>query len=477
MQGQRAASWLSKLSIRWILPAAVVIPVFAVALILTLLAYRSGQHTASELAAQSVRQIHERIENHLNHLMNLPPAIDQLNALRLRDGRLALDEPSRNRLSVFQTLQIFPEVSSIVLGSDHGQVMWVIRYPGETTYEYAIKRSPDAPMQEYTMGADGRIGNTPLRSYRFDAVGRPWYRAAIEAEGPTWGNVYIWVRGGKGVTLGVSYVEPYRDTSGKILGVVNCELTLADISTFLKRLEIGKTGMAFIMERDGNLVATSVGLNCMKDGLARLPAAEASDPRIVAATRALVAEPGALGAIDAMQIKEVRINGRPTLMAVSPYHNRRNLDWLVVTLVPDSDFLADIQSARMRSLWIGAAAILLRLASGSLWPCGCSIPFSPSSLTPAAWVRAASRSTSTATTTAKSHSFLPPSTKWPTACRIACACVTHWIWQWRSSRVSCQVKRHGSMDSTSPPAPSTATKPGAIITIISVSKAWARIRS
>ena len=85
----------SKLSIRWILPAAVVAPVFAVALVLTLLAYRTGQRTANELAGDSIRQIHARIEGHLNHLMDLPPAINQLNRARLRDGRMTLDDPGQ----------------------------------------------------------------------------------------------------------------------------------------------------------------------------------------------------------------------------------------------------------------------------------------------------------------------------------------------------------------------------------------------
>src|SRR5262245_54189720 len=248
-----AHSWLSRLSIRWILPVAVVLPVLVVALILTWLSYRTGQKTANELAGQSIRQIHERIESHLQHLMDRPTAINQLNLSHLREGVIALDDPGRSRKPVFETLETFPDVSSIVLGSATGQVMWVIRYPGETTYEYAIKSAPDAPMHEFAMGRDGQIGPQPLNQFKFDTVTRPWYRAAIEANGPSWGNVYIWVRGGKGVTLGVSYVEPYRDPQGAILGVINCELTLADISAFLNKLEIGKTGMAFIIERDGNL--------------------------------------------------------------------------------------------------------------------------------------------------------------------------------------------------------------------------------
>jgi serine phosphatase RsbU (regulator of sigma subunit) len=219
------------------------------------------------------------------------------------------------------------------------------------------------------MGRDGQVGATPLNSYKFDAVNRPWYRSAIEAGGPTWGNVYVWVRGGKGVTLGVSYVEPYRDAQGNILGVVNCELTLADISAFLSRLEVGKTGMAFIIERDGNLIATSTGLNCMKDGTGRLAASEAPDPRIAAAVRALESS-GVRGRTDGAATHHVNVSGIPSQLIVSPFKNRRNLDWLIVTLVPDSDFLADVQQTRKHSTLIGVAAVLAALGLGvgiALW--------------------------------------------------------------------------------------------------------------
>lgn len=362
--------WLSKLSIRWILPVLIVAPVLTISLILVSLAYRSGKSTADELAGQEIRQIHQRIEAHLDSLMNLPPAIDQLNLARLRGHLLALDDPGRNPQLIVQTLQIFPDVSSIVLGSADGRVMWFIRYPGEASYEYAIKSTPNSPMQEHRVSPDGQIDPHILRTYQYTPVVRPWYHDAVQANAPTWGNVYAWIRGGKVVTLGIPYVQPYRDAQGKLLGVINCELTFADISAFLKRLEIGKTGIAFIMERDGNLIATSTGLSCMNDRLERVSATNAPDPRIATAAKKLFAQPGSLGKIYGVQMDNVRIGSSPSQMVVSSYHNRTNLDWLVVTLVPDADFLTGIQRARRTSMLIGAIAVLVAMALGfrtALW--------------------------------------------------------------------------------------------------------------
>jgi phosphoserine phosphatase RsbU/P len=355
---------MRKISIRWIMPAVVVAPVLVVVTLLTALAYQTSQRTVSDLAGQNMRQIHQSIETHLNQLMDLPPEINELNRSRLQEGILSLNDPPHNRKLIYQTLQTFPAVSSIVLGSATGQVMWIIRYPGETTYEYAMKARPDSPMVEYTMGADGQIGPTPLRSYPFNTIARPWYQGAIAENGPTWGNVYVWIRGGKGTTLGISYVEPFNDEAGKLQGVINCELTLADISAFLQKLEIDKTGDAFIIERDGNLIATSRGLSCMKDGTGRLPAVEAPNARIAAAARQLPRLFGSLTSINGMQRSNAVLDGEPTQIVVSSFHNQRNLDWLIVTIVPNSDFLGDVQRSRMRSALLGGLAVLGALALG-----------------------------------------------------------------------------------------------------------------
>lgn len=298
--------------------------------------------------------------------MDMPPAINELTKILIKRGQLSLSDVVRNREPVFEMLNIFRAVSSIVLSKATGETMWVIRYPGESTYEYAIKRTPDALMEEYTLGSHGQVVSEQLTEYRWYPHVRPWYKDAIAANGPTWGSVYVWLRGGKAETLGVPYVEPYRDAHGNVLGVINCEMTLSDISAFLQRLKVGKTGKAFILERNGNLIATSAGVECMKDGVNRMPAGEAPDAWIATAGRELSLRFGALDGIDQMHKAEIQVDGRPARLVVSPYTNRRGLNWLIVTVVPDMDFLAGVQQNHRRSIRFGVAAALLMMVLGGV---------------------------------------------------------------------------------------------------------------
>jgi sigma-B regulation protein RsbU (phosphoserine phosphatase) len=104
----------------------------------------------------------------------------------------------------------------------------------------------------------------------------------------------------------------------------------------------------------------------MKDGTGRLPASQASDSRISGSVQKLLAKSGSLGGIDGTSVDHVEIGGQPMQMVVSSFKNRRNLDWLVVTLVPDSDFLAGVQKSRTQSMLIGAAAVLAAIGVGIL---------------------------------------------------------------------------------------------------------------
>jgi sigma-B regulation protein RsbU (phosphoserine phosphatase) len=360
------ASWKSRVSIKWLVPIMIVLPVVIISAVVIPMDYHTSRHAINELADENTLQIHQSIQEHLARLMEMPPRINALDKRMLQMGTLSLTDMDSNREPVFQTLRIFPAVSSIVIGNAKGPTMWVIRYPGATTYEYAIKKSFDAPMEEYTLGDDGNTDSPRLASYDYQPTRRPWYKAAINAGAPTWGDVYIWVRHGKGETLGVPYVEPIRDSEGKIIGVINAELTLADISEFLAKQRVGKTGKTFIEDQQGKLIATSVGLDCMTDDLKRIDVASASDPWIAAVAREITKYPSPYTGVNDVVRADVTVDDQPMRLVASPYSNRRNLNWLIVTIVPDSDFLGDVNSSRNRAIAVSLGIVgLMLLASAA----------------------------------------------------------------------------------------------------------------
>lgn len=355
---------LSRISIRWVLPLAMMLPVLVVAIVLIVLGYRTAERTSDDLAGQTMRHVHRRIEAHLNHLLDLPPTINRLSRMHLEDGSLSLDDPARSRAFMCQSLKTFPEVSSIGLAGAGGEMTWVIRYPGDISYEYGLKARPDGKLAEYLMDAEDNLPAKPSREFDYDPRSRPWYKAAMEAQGPTWSDVYVWVRGGLDETLGVTYAEPFVDAAGVTRGVINAEITLADISAFLHKLDVSRFGVAFVIERNGYLVADSVNSPGTRDGTGRLPAVD-SDNAIIADVAKLLPEHfGPLDQIQGVQQRHPEMYGAGMQVVVSSFKNRRNLDWLIVTAAPDIDFLAAAYQARERSMYIGVGAVLAAMALG-----------------------------------------------------------------------------------------------------------------
>ena len=77
---------------------------------------------------------------------------------------------------------------------------------------------------------------------------RPYYLAAIEAGASTWTETYTFI-GAEGMfdIPGISRATPvYRQ--GSLLGVLTADLDLHSLSTYLKRVPLGRSGYAFILE-------------------------------------------------------------------------------------------------------------------------------------------------------------------------------------------------------------------------------------
>lgn len=119
-------------------------------------------------------------------------------------------------------------------------------------------------------------GNKP-----FDARVRPWYKAAVTAGEPIWSEIYADFASHLPTITASTPV--YSATDRSLLGVCATDVFLpSEMSRFLASLQIGKTGSAFILERSGQLIATSTAEAIMSSGTdsTRLLAIESHNPTV-----------------------------------------------------------------------------------------------------------------------------------------------------------------------------------------------------
>lgn len=367
---------LSKIPIKISVPLLLTAPVIVAVVVLSVIAFDQAQSTANDLMEQTLAQIHDRIEEQLGDLLYQPYRILRINAGLIIEDLLQMKKLRAWQRILYEQVQAFKGISSITWGGADGRSVGITRYPGESGYLFFINDKPTAEnMLEYYVDGQGRMEQKPRKQNPFDPREQPWYQAAIKAGKPTWTNPYARMYNGEmRAILAMGYVQSFYDNKGKILGVMNAELTMDDIAKFLEKLSVGRTGKAFLIDRGGRLMATSTGVPLIDAGSFPVIASACADRDIAAAATYVEKTVGKFENVKARYQFRLDINGKPHLLMVAPSKHETGLTWIIATLVPESDFLAEIQTGRARSIKIGIIAVLITLLFGivlaaiSLWP-------------------------------------------------------------------------------------------------------------
>jgi phosphoserine phosphatase RsbU/P len=352
----------SKLSVKLTVPLLLTIPVLIVVVILSTVAYRHSRATADDLASQNLSQIHDAIGRNMDAFLWVPSRINRVNESLIRQGKLDPDDLRGWRETFFAEAEAFDMVSAVVWGSEEGHTTWVALYAGDDYLTFTVKDDrTDGEALDYRLSATGEIGDTPIATYPFDPRVRPWYVAPMRAGEASWSEPYGWIDDDGGTesgTLGIGYGLPYRNGEGQIIGVVNVDLSLQDISVFLASLSVGKTGQAFVIDREGLLIATSTDTPVVSAACTQLPAVESSNEQIAQAMVHVTDDLGALDAINSPYQSTLTVDSERYMLMVSPFQHETGLSWLIVTVVPEADFLAEVQAGGRRSMFVGLAAVV-----------------------------------------------------------------------------------------------------------------------
>ncbi|MEG3911279.1 ATP-binding protein [Microcoleus sp. w2-18bC1] len=145
---------------------------------------------------------------------------------------------------------------------------------------------------------------------------------------------------------------------------------LSAINTFLPRLQFSASGQTFIMDRSGNLIATSTLETPLVTPTTKqstpLLATNSKDARTRDIARQLANRFGNFRALQTTQRFTLANKGDRQFVRVTPYRDFRGLDWLIVVVVPESDFMAPIQANTRHTLWLLIGTLPLAIAIGFL---------------------------------------------------------------------------------------------------------------
>ncbi|MCL1465209.1 hybrid sensor histidine kinase/response regulator [Argonema galeatum] len=163
----------------------------------------------------------------------------------------------------------------------------------------------------------------------------------------------------------LALAEPiYEEKTGKLLGVTYVIRTIDEISKFLRTIEISRSGQVFIIERDGSLVANSnkekayIKSSTIKDQK-RLLATDSSNQLVRFTAKYLSSRFGNFSKIDSTQQLYFMLDGKRQFVQVLPFHDSRGLNWLIVAIVPESDFMEQINANTRTTIMLCLVALIV----------------------------------------------------------------------------------------------------------------------
>jgi diguanylate cyclase (GGDEF)-like protein len=355
-------------SLRRVLLLPYILLVLGLALAIGLLSYLSGsravESVANSLLQRTVQSIGQVVTHHLSGSAAVLEAAFPLDMPAPQDIREQQRELTE-RLWVATSLHPDPNFY-VYYGNRLGQTFGLMRRsPNEA--ELRIRLSPNEPRSIYLIRSlRGEPQSLRVEESIFDPRQRPWYQAGLQTRAHVWTRVYI-----DYVTeeLVMTRARSVHSAGGQFEGVAATDIYLRMLNSFVSNLDVSSNGLAFIMEPDGSLIASSRGANVTADrhiGLQRLNAGASSDPLIHDIYEELRRHlnPAARSTPSDNSFQFETAEGENLHVAFEWIRDGAGLAWITVVAVPRSDLLGDVRGNAIRTALISAVAVALTLLLG-----------------------------------------------------------------------------------------------------------------
>jgi len=354
----------NNLSLRQILIASLISQVLVAVGLTGYFSWKTGRKTVEALALRLSREVTFHTQKHVANYLNTPTTFLEINRVFANAQLLNIDNLKNLQDIFWQQTKINPEINTLYFGSETGDFVEIEMKDPPKVF---IRNKDTAPYwKTYGLDEDGNA-TVLLGNKKYDPRQRPWYKAATEHEDLIWSPIYLFA---DPPVLGITLAIPLKDAkSDKIKGVMAIDLTLEDISRFLNSLKISDSGRAFIIERSGQMVATSTNNSLVKKGRSgnkRLHYSDSPDPLIKSTAAFVKTKVNDFPSTESTQQLIFRFEQNRHFVQVTSLEGYPGLDWLMITVIPESDFMSYIRSNTYTTLLLSSLALISAILLGAI---------------------------------------------------------------------------------------------------------------
>jgi class 3 adenylate cyclase len=313
--------------------------------------YEANRNGASVLGNDLVTAIEKRISIEMNSYLEPSQRLVEL----IDDavgGKPVFKGKAEAESFAKHALLTIPSATGVSYADIDGNFLYVLRTEKGTIDTKLIDRRNGGHRVTWTRrSSSGVVVSTEeIADDNYDPRVRPWYIAGANARKPVWTETY------QNQMLHrptISYVVPRFGFDGKLLTMISIDIELDDLCTFLSQLVIGVTGKAYIIDRSGHIVAfPDADWKPANDENARPPRLdELNDPVLTRAYDRL--------RVEGFKRMVLDFGDRRVIIASEPVKMISDRDWLVLIVVPESDFIGFVTDSSLVALALSAGVVVI----------------------------------------------------------------------------------------------------------------------
>jgi len=355
-----------KATLRFTIIGALGAMVATTTLLMLFLSYQNATKSITTTSETVMKEVSMRVQEHTTQfLAPVESVVRQLQFL-IRSGVIDEDDFGAMERSFWAAMSVNPSFASIDFGNRSGEFIMVKRMPDESLATKSNELLEDGTkrvqwfLRERGAGLLGIKEAKELEDDGYDPRSRPWYQGASSTATIHWTDVYLLASDQRPA---VTCAWAIRDELGDISSVISVSVSLSALSEFLGTIQLGKTGSVFVVDEQAQVVGLANLQNAManKDGNFTLPTLETlGSAPIRALGRTANFKVEALRA-NAGKTLEVSVGGETFLGTFESLPSTSLQGWLIGAVVPEQDFLGQLQSDAVKSLLVGLLVIVLVL--------------------------------------------------------------------------------------------------------------------
>lgn len=358
-----------RVRLRTVLICFFVLQVTVTTVLVSFVALRNGQEAVNVIVTQLLAEVRQRVEERLYAFVGEAPRANQEIRATLETGLIGFGEDDKWLHYFWRQKDRFPSISYFTVTDATGEWVGLQTHP-----RLEAARTEAGGLSTYAVTEAGTRGALVRRLETYSAADRDWFRLPQDLGRPVWTPIYVWADAG---VLSMSLSEPLFDAGGRLAGLTTADLALGEIHEYLRTIEVGMTGRAFLMEPDGNLIASSAAATPFietDDGPIRVLAQDFSDVMVSRSVVSLSDHFGSLSEIrGTQQIRFDYDHGAEHVIA-SRFADEIGLDWLLVIVVPEDDFMGGIYASTRTTVLICIGILVLTVIFGLVYSARISRP-------------------------------------------------------------------------------------------------------